>query len=70
MTDNLVRTEVSLDEIHVGMTIELNGQLITVNQGDVKRDAVWGCSFRGDSSRKTFTRAQFAVPTAFGIVLR
>ena len=67
--ENLVKSTISLSELEQGMTVEFNGMLLTVGKNDVKRNE-HGLSFRGDSSKKTITRVQFKVPTAFGIVLR
>jgi len=66
---NLVKTQINISDLEVGMTVEYYGQLLTVSKNDVKKSE-FGYSFRGDASKKTITRVQFAVPTAFGISLR
>ncbi len=55
---------------NIYMTVEYNGELITVSKNDIKYNDLFGYSFRGDMSKKSITRVQFTVPTAFGIVLR
>lgn len=67
--DNIVRTEVLVSELLPGWTVEKNGLLYTVGKEDVKK-TFCGFAFRGDASKKTITRVQFAVPTAAGVVLR
>ena len=67
---NLVKTKINISDLQVGMTVELNNELITVGRNDIKRNEFFGVSFRGDASKKTITRVQFAVPTAFGIQIR
>lgn len=66
---NLVKTQIKISELEVGMTVEVNGQLITVSKNDVYRNE-FGYGFRGDSSKKTVTRVQFQVPTNSGFILR
>ena len=68
--ENILRTTINISELEQGMTVEHNGNMYTVSRNDVKYDRLWGYSYRGDSSRQTITRIQFAVPTSFGIVLR
>ena len=67
---NLVRTQIYISELKQGMTVEFNGQLLTVSRHDIKRCDLSGYSFRGDASKQILTRVEFAVPTANGIVLR
>jgi len=67
---NLVRTTINILDLQQGMTVDYNGQLITVSKNDITKNDLFGYSFIGDSSKKTITRVQFAVPTAFGISLR
>jgi len=67
---NLVKTQISISELKQGMTVEHNGHLITVSKKDISYNELFGYSFRGDMSRKVITMIQFAVPTAFGIILR
>ena len=67
---NLVRTQVHISELKQGMTVEFNGELLTVSRHDIKRCDLFGYSFRGDASKQILTRVEFAVPTVNGIVLR
>ena len=67
---NLVKTTTNISNLRVGDTVEYNNELITVSKNDVKYNSFMGYSFRGDASKKIITKVQFAVPTAFGIVLR
>ena len=67
---NLVKTTISISDLQQGMTVEFNGQLITVSRKDIVYNELFGYSFRGDCSKKTITRVQFEVPTANGISLR
>lgn len=67
--ENQVKTKIRISELEVGMTVEYKGQLLTIGKNDVFKNE-FGLSFRGDSSIKEITRVQFAVPTAFGVVLR
>lgn len=67
---NIVRTEISLSHLRQGDTVEYKGEIITVSKNDIRYCNFMGYSFRGDASKKTITRIQFAVPTANGIVLR
>lgn len=66
---NLVRTIVKISDLEQGMTVEFNGEIITVSRKDITKND-FGYSFRGDSSKKTITRVQFAVPTTYGVQLR
>lgn len=67
---NLVRTEINIQDLEHGMTVEYNGELITVSRKDIKYNDLFGYSFRGNGQHKTLTRVQFQVPTLRGIVLR
>ena len=66
---NLVKTKIKVSDLRVGMTVEHEGRLMTVGKGDVYK-GFCGWAFQGDASKKELTRVQFAVPTAFGTVLR
>jgi len=66
---NLVRTIVKISDLEQGMTVEFNGEIITVSRKDITKND-FGYSFRGDGSKKTITRVQFAVPTTYGVQLR
>jgi hypothetical protein len=68
--DNLVKTTINIWDLQQGMTVEHNGELITVSNKDIKHNELFGYSFRGDCSKKTITRVQFIVPTLKGKALR
>ena len=69
--NNLVRSQIHIADLRTGMTVEVNGELITVNVKDHVSRCNWmGRSFQGDASKTHITQVQFAVPTAFGISLR
>ena len=67
---NIVRTKIDIADVRVGMTIEHEGHMVTVSKGNLPSRGFCGFSFEGDASKQELTRIQFAVPTAFGIVLR
>lgn len=67
---NLVKTQIPISDLKQGMTVEHNNELITVSKKDISFNELFGYSFKGDMSNKTIIMVQFAVPTAFGIVLR
>ncbi len=67
---NIVRTVVHLSQITQGDTVEYNDQLHTISGKDVPKKGFMGYSFRGDASKQTITRIQFAVQTLNGLVLR
>jgi hypothetical protein len=66
---NIVRTRIKISELEHGMTVEFNGEILTVSRKDIKKNE-HGLSYRGDSRQKEITRIQYLVPTAFGTVLR
>ena len=66
---NIVRTKIPISELEPGMTVEYNGEIITVGKRDLS-NGFMGAAFRGDASKKTITRIQYKVPTAHGTVLR
>ena len=66
---NIVRTKINISELEHGMTVEFNGEILTVSRKDIKTNE-HGLSYRGDSRQKEITRIQYLVPTAFGDVLR
>jgi len=69
--NNLVRTQIHIADLQTGMTVEIGDEFKTVNVKDHVSRCNWmGWSFQGDASKTHLTRVQFAVPTAFGIVLR
>lgn len=68
--NNLVKTTINISDLQQGMTVEYNGELLTVSNKDIKHNELFGYSFRGDCSKKTITRIEFAVPTLFGTVIR
>lgn len=68
---NLVKTQILISDLQHGMTVEYNNQLLTVSKKDISYNNLFGrYSFRGDMSKQKITRVQFAVPTAFGVILR
>jgi len=67
--NNLVKTQVHISSLEIGMTVEYKGRLYTVGKENFFK-TFYGWAFMGDSSSRTITRVQFAVPTAKGIVLR
>jgi len=66
---NIVRTTIPISELKPGMTVEYDGEILTVGKNDLK-SGFMGNSFRGDASKKTITRIQYKVPTAKGVELR
>lgn len=67
---NIVRTEIPISELMVGMTVEQDGKLITVSKNDLKYDSFLGYSFRGDAYKKYITKINFIVPTNLGVSIR
>lgn len=67
--DNIVKTEILVENLTVGMTVEYRGEMLTVGKNDVS-NGFMGYAFRGDASSKTITRIQFKVPTNKGFSLR
>ena len=65
----MVTSPINIVDLKIGMTVLVNGQLITVSKNDIKYDKFMGYSFRGVCS-KILTRVQFEVPTNLGVVLR
>ena len=66
---NLVKTTIQKSDLQIGMTVEWNGQLITVGKENL-RNTLHGMAFNGCAFPKEIVMVQFAVPTANGIVLR
>tara|TARA_R110002049_G_C9177884_1_gene563269 strand:+ start:26610 stop:26816 length:207 start_codon:yes stop_codon:yes gene_type:complete len=66
---NLVKTIIKKSNLKIGMTVEWNGQLTTVDKENLK-NTLHGMAFNGCSFPKEIVMVQFAVPTANGIVLR
>ena len=66
---NLVRTTIQKSDLQIGMTVEWNGELKTVGKENLM-NTLHGVAFNGCAFPKEIVRVQFAVPTAFGIVLR
>jgi|GEM_PF-2470683 len=66
---NLVKTIIQKSDLKIGMTVELNGQLMTVGKENLKT-TLHGMAFNGSSFPKEIVMVQFAVPTKKGIVLR
>ena len=68
---NVVRSQINIADLQTGMTVAIGEEFITVNVKDHVSYSDWhGWSFQGDASKKYLTRVRFAVPTAFGTVLR
>ena len=67
---NLLKTQITIPELRNGMTVEVNGELITVSDNEIKYNELFGYSFRGDGSKQEITRVQFIVPTNNGIQIR
>ncbi len=67
---NLIKTEIHLSQLKQGDTVEYNSEILTVSKKDIRYCGFMGYSFRGNASKKTITKIQFAVPTNKGIVLR
>lgn len=70
LPSNIVKTNILLSDLKPGMTVEYDGQIKTVCKKDIKHCPFMGWSYLGNASKKQITLIQFAVPTAFGIVLR
>ena len=69
MADNIVRTQIPIADLKAGMTVEYDGEIRTVCKKDISYGFM-GHTYLGNASQKQITLIQFAVPTAFGIVLR
>ena len=67
---NIVKTTIHLSKLNIGDTVEYKNELLTVSKKDINRCSFFGYSFRGDASKQTITKIQFAVPTNKGIVYR
>lgn len=67
--DNIVRTQILVKNLSVGMTVEYRDEILTVGKNDLS-NGFMGYAFRGDASLKTITRIQFRVPTNKGFILR
>ena len=67
---NIVKTTIHLSNLNNGDTVEYKNELLTVSKKDINRCSFFGYSFRGDASKQTITKIQFAVPTNNGIILR
>ena len=68
--ENILRTKINICDLEQGMTVEHNGNLVTVSRNDIKFNELFGYSFRGDGSSQTATRVQFIVKTDFGVNIR
>lgn len=66
---NMVKTTIPISQLETGMTVEYNGEILTVGKNDVKKGFM-GYSFRGDASKKNITRIQYRIKTANGTILR
>lgn len=67
---NIIKSQIHISDLRQGMTVEYNGELLTVAEKDIKKCPFMGYSFRGDASKKYITRVQFLVPTSKGLMLR
>ena len=64
---NIIKSDILISELKQGMTIEKDGNLITVSKKDITFDTLFGrYCFKGDGSKKYITRIQFIVPTLNG----
>lgn len=68
--NNIIKTTINISDLKQGMTVEYCGRLITVSKNDIRFNDLFGYSFKGDGSKQTITRIQFAVPVSFGIDIR
>ena len=67
---NIVKTQIHISEVKQGMTVEVNGEMLTVGKKNIKYCEFMGWSLFGDGSKRTITRIQFLVPTSNGLELR
>jgi len=67
---NLVKTVINISDLEVGMTVEKDGELLTVSKNCVTHCELFGWGFRGDRSKQKITRVEFLVPTNKGVVRR
>ena len=67
--DNIVRTQILIENLMYGMTVEYRGEILTVGKNDLS-NGFMGYAFRGDASSKNITLVQFKVPTNKGVILR
>lgn len=67
---NIVRSDIRISDLQQGMTVEKDGNLITVSKKHITFDSLF-CRycFQGDGSKEFITRVQFKVPTAYGFRL-
>ena len=70
LRSNLLKSQILISDLEQGMTVEHNGELVTVSKKYIGYNDLFGYSFRGDFSNKYLTRIQFLVPTLFGISIR
>ena len=70
MKNNMIITDIHIEDVQVGMTIFKDNELYTVGINDIKYCSFMGHSFMGDASKKVLKQVQFEVMTAKGKVLR
>ena len=63
---NIKRTTVDIDTLKTGDTVEINGQLETVNVNYLKRCPLTGTTYKGVPYRKGIVKVNFIVPTKDG----
>jgi len=63
---NIIRTTVKISDLKHGDTVEIDGQLKTVNKKYLKHNPLFGWSFEGAPFPRGITKVVFKVPTAFG----
>lgn len=66
VSENVIRTSVKLSDLKHGDTVEIDGQLKTVDKKYLKHDSLFGWSFEGAPYPTGITKIVFKVPTAFG----
>ena len=67
---NIVRSEIRISDLQQGMTVEKDGNLMTVSKKHITFDPLFGrYCFQGDGSKEFITRIQFKVLTAYGFRL-
>jgi hypothetical protein len=67
---NIIKSKIHISALRQGMTVEVNGSLMTVSKKHIKYCPFMGYSLCGDASKKFITLIQFLVPTNNGNSLR
>lgn len=60
---NIIKTKIAVSDLQTGMTIEVGGNLKTVDSRKVKPNYMYD----GQRYKDGVTRVQFVVPTAHGV---